>query len=249
VADDFRRYDITIEKSLRLAFSCDAEYRAREHVFHQISCGAPVGTGSITMAGEAKVFGSRRYALEITAAKVPAAALGALARRVKKDLPDDLALEGNLQGQVSISADAESGKSPRAQGRAEIAGLRVSSASGKAELGPVTIPINIATVASSDARANTRTPRGIHAEFGPFALERHAGAASVRGWADRSGYDFSVLGDADIGRSLRIGQMFGLRALRTAAEGTAQLDLQIGGSWAAQNGVAGFGTSQVVGSV
>ena len=250
VADDFRRYDITIEKSLRLALRCDAEYRAREHVFRQISCGAPVGTGSVTIAGEAKIFGNHRYELGITAAKVPAAAIGALARRVKKDLPDDLTLEGSLQGQVSISANADSGEGPRAEGHAEIVGLRVSSDSGKTELGPLTIPIMMATSASDSARnrAPAQTPRGIHAEFGPFVLEHHAGGATVRGWADHSGYDFSVLGDAEVGRSLRVARMFGLRALRTTAEGTAQLDLQIGGLWAAQNGVAGFGASQVTGS-
>ena len=250
LADDFRRYDITIEKSLRLALRCDAEYRAREHVFHEISCGAPVGAGSITIAGEARIFGSHRYALDVTAAKVPAAAIGALARRVKKDLPDDLALEGNLQGELSISANAESGMGPGAEGHAEIVGLRVSSASGKTELGPLTIPITMATASSDSARnrATARTPRGIHAELGPFALEHHPGAATVRGWADRLGYGFSVLGDADVGRSLRVARMFGLRALHTTAEGTAQLDLQIAGSWAAQNGVAGFGASQVTGS-
>ena len=250
LADDFRRSDITIDKSLRLALRCEAEYRAREHVFREISCGAPVGTGSITITGEARLFGNYWYALNATAAKVPATAIGALARRVKKDLPDDLALEGNLQGQISISANAETGKGPRAEGRAEIVGLRVSSASGKAELGPLTIPIMLAT-ASSDSgrdRATAQMPWGIHAEVGPFVLERHAGAATVRGWADRSGYSFSVLGDAEVGRTLRVARLFGLHALRTTAEGTAQLDLHIGGSWAAQNGVAGFGASQVTGS-
>jgi hypothetical protein len=250
LADDFRRYDITIEKSLRLAVGCDAEYNAQERAFHQIACSAPVGPGSVTIAGEAKLFGNRRYALDVTAAKVPASAIGALARRVKKDLPDDLALEGNLQGQVSISGNTESGVGPRAEGHGEIAGLRVSSASGKAELGPVTIPINVATTVSDSRRggAKTQTPRGIHAEFGPFVLEHRAGAASVHGWADRWGYDFNVQGDAEVGRSLRVARLFGLRTVRSQAEGTAQLDLQIGGSWAAENGVAGFGSSQVTGS-
>jgi hypothetical protein len=74
------------------------------------------------------------------------------------------------------------------------------------------------------------------------------GAATVRGWADRWGYGVNLLGDADVGRTLRMARLFGLRALRTPAEGTAQLDLRIGGPWAAENGIAGFAGPQVTGS-
>jgi hypothetical protein len=57
-----------------------------------------------------------------------------------------------------------------------------------------------------------------------------------------------MLGDADVGRTLRMARMFGLHALRTTADGTAQLDLRIGGPWAAENGIAGFAAAQVTGS-
>jgi hypothetical protein len=42
--------------------------------------------------------------------------------------------------------------------------------------------------------------------------------------------------------------MFGLRSLRATAEGTAQMNLQISGSWAAGNGLAGFASPQITGS-
>lgn len=247
LADDFRRYDITIDKSLRLALRCDAEYKSQEREFHGITCNAPVGDGSVTIAGGARISGDRRIALDVSAENVPATAIGALARHVKKELPDDLAIDGDLQGQLSISAKVGGGF--RVEAHAEIAGLRVSSPSEKAELGPVTIPVILAP-ATAGTPARPRSSQGMHAEFGPFSLERgRPNAAIVRGWADRLGYGFTVSGDADVGRTLRVARMFGLRALRATVEGTASLNLQIGGTWLAQNGIAGFATPQVTGTV
>ena len=251
LADDFRRYDITSEKSLRLAGRCDAEYNAQEHEFPQVACIAPVGAGSITITGEARLSGNHPYVFDVAVENVPASALGALAKRAKQDVPEDLMLEGRLEGQLSLAANTSSGGVPRVAGHAEIVGLRASSESEKVELGPVTIPIVVTTVWQGAARGRVkiRPYRGAHVDFGPFALERgRVGAATVRGWADRWGYGVNLLGDADIGRTLRLARMFGLHALRTTADGTAQLDLRVGGPWAAENGIAGFAGPQVTGS-
>jgi hypothetical protein len=103
--------------------------------------------------------------------------------------------------------------------------------------------------ASPGNRPSSRSFQGIHADFGPFPLERgRAGGASVRGWADRSSYAFNTAGDVEVGRALRLARMFGLRSLHTTAEGTAQMNLQIAGTWAAENGVAGFASPQITGS-
>jgi autotransporter translocation and assembly factor TamB len=247
LADDFRRYDIAGGESLHLAAHCDGEYIAHEHAFQPIACTAPVGTGLITLAGRVGFPCNWQYALDLTAHDVPSSAIAALAEHVKKDLPDDLTLEGSLNGQLSTSADLPIGTKPHMEGKAEITGLRLSSASEKVDFGPVTLPIVIGV--SPEARGTFRSFQRIHAEFGPFPLERgRAGGATVRGWADRSGYAFSASGDAEIGRSLRLARMFGLRSLRATAEGTAQMNLQISGSWAAGNGLAGFASPQITGS-
>jgi len=247
LADDFRRYDIAGGKSLRLAAHCDVEYSAHERAFHQIACNAPVGTGLITLAGEAGFPGNSRYSLDLTAHEVPASAIAALAQHVKKDLPEDLTLEGSLNGRLSISANSATGTKPHTEGEAEIAGLRVSSASEKGDFGPVTLPIIVG--AQPGVHAGSRSFQGTHAEFGPFPLERgRIGGATIRGWADRSSYGFNASGDAEVGRSLRVARMFGLRSLQTTAEGTAQINLQIAGSWAAANGLAGFASPQITGS-
>jgi AsmA protein len=247
LADDFRRYDIASGKSLRLAAHCDGEYTAHEHGFHQIACSAPVGTGSITVAGDTGFPGNSRYALNLTAHDVPASAMAALAQHAKKDLPEDLTLEGSVNGQLSISAESSVGPKYRTEGKAEIAALRVSSASEKVDFGPITLPIVIG--AAPGPRASAQSFQGIRAEFGPFALERgRAGGATVRGWAGRFGYAFTTLGDADVGRTLRLARMFGLRSLHTTAEGAVQMNLQVAGSWAAGDGLSGFASPQITGS-
>ncbi|HXJ88674.1 MAG TPA: AsmA family protein [Candidatus Binatia bacterium] len=245
LAEDFRRYDIPSDNPLRLAAGCEAEYSTHEHKVNAISCSAPVGTGLITLAGEASLPVGSQYLLKIVVDEVPASAIGALARHVKKDLPDDLSLEGSLRGELSYSANAGTDGSSHVGGQGQITGLRISSALEKVDLGPANIPI---VVTGPKLRARSSSVQGIHAEFGPFALERGRTGAIVRGWADRSGYDFNVLGDAEIGKTLHLARVFGLRSLRTTAEGTAQLNLQIGGPWVSGNGLAGFASPEITGS-
>jgi AsmA protein len=250
-ADDFRRYDIASGASVRLAGRCDGEYNTQEHEFHRIACLAPVGAGLLTITGDAGTPGRHKYHLTVTAQDLPASAIGALARRAKKDLPEDLLLEGTLQGKLTVSENAATGAQSHVEGHGEIAGLRLSSTSEKVELGPVTIPLVLTGATGSISRDRLRTQSARHAqlELGPFALDRaRAGGVTVRGFLDRSGYSFSIFGDAEVGRTLRLARTFGIRTLNSAAEGSAQLNLQIAGSWMGQGGTAAFAGPQVIGS-
>src|SRR5579863_1125450 len=69
--DDFRRYDITSGNALRLAARCDGEYSVVSHEFHQVLCGAPVGNGLLTLAGDIGLPGSGRYSVTVKAENVP----------------------------------------------------------------------------------------------------------------------------------------------------------------------------------
>ncbi len=250
-ADDFRRYDITSGTSLRLAGRCDAEYSAQEHEFRRIACMAPVGAGLLTITGNAGTPGRHKYHLTVSAQDLPASAIGALARRAKKDLPEDLLLEGTLGGKLTVSENAATGVQSHIEAHGEIAGLRLSSTSEKVELGPVTIPIILTASTASISKDRLRTQSARHAQFelGPFALDRaRAGGVAVRGLLDRSGYSFTILGDAEVGRTLRVARVFGLHTLNSAAEGSAQLNLQIAGSWMGLGGTAAFAGPQVTGS-
>ena len=251
-ADDFRRYDITSGRALRLAGQCDFEYSTHNHEFLNILCNAPVGIGVLTVTGNAGLPGSHRYSMIVTAERIPASALGAIAARAKKNLPEDLAVEGTFRGTFSMSEDATSGSKPQFRGHGEIAGLRVASDSEKAELGPETVSLLLTNAAGSPAahgRSGMRLSEGAEIEIGPIPVEHaRAGGASLRGWVNRSGYAYTILGDAELGRSLHLARMFGLPALSAGAEGTAQMNLQIAGSWPGQSGPTGFAGPQVTGS-
>jgi hypothetical protein len=200
----------------------------------------------LKVEGSAGLPGSHRYALTITAEKVPAMALGVVAQRVKQNLPDDLAVEGTLHGKFTLTARSDADSKPQFDGRGEIMDFRASSTSENVKLGPETLPLvltNSALAGRGGAVSSRHLAEEPRIEFGPFALEPgRIGAATVRGWVARSGYSLVAVGDAEAGRTLKIARMFGIPALATTADGLAQLNLQIAGTW------AGFSGAQVMGS-
>jgi uncharacterized protein involved in outer membrane biogenesis len=257
---DFRRYDIASGQPLRLAGHCDGQYSSVSHAFHEVICNAPVGTGLITLKGGMGFPGSGNHGLVLTAERVPASAMVAVASRAKKNLPEDLAAGGTAHGTFSIKRDAATAQL-RVEGRGEIFDFRLSSAANKAEIGPETVPFVLTSVNLSARAAprravhrsvpGMRVPDGPRLEFGPFpaGIER-AIAPTVRGWVSRAGYNISVTGESEIGKALRVTRMFGIPALQATAEGTAQVDLQIGGGWAGRGNWAasGFPAAQLTGT-
>ena len=256
---DFRRYDITSGKALRLAAHCDSEYSSLDHAFQQILCGAPVGTGLITLKGNAGLPGSHNYDLAISAENVPASAAAILAQRAKSNLPDDLVADGTLSGALRIAHKAGAASKLQFEGRGEIANFRLTSAGNKADIATDILPFFL-TARNSAAGPQTthnktpamRVPEGPRVEFGPVALAIGRNASpTARGWFNRNGYGVSVAGEAAIPKALRIARMIGIPALQSSStEGTAQIDLQIAGSWAARGkGVAsGFSAPQLTGT-
>jgi hypothetical protein len=255
---DFRRYDITSGQALTLAGHCDGHYGSPEHVFHEIDCTAPVGSGEITLKGNVGLPGSHYYELALTAENVPASSGVILAQRAKKNLPDDLMAGGTIHGRVSIERGRSQIAQLRLDGKGEIDGFRLASAANKAAIGPETIPFAF-TSGDRDGSVGTKkltlhksaySPGGTALEFGPFPVATGRGAAAtVRGWIGRTGYDISVSGEAQIDKALQVARMFGLPALKTTTEGTADLDLQVAGAWAgwAQGNQSGFAGPPVTG--
>jgi len=235
---DFRRYDITNGDALRMAVHCDGQYSSPDHAFHEVLCNAPVGSGRITLKGNLGLPGSHRYGLVLTAEDVPASAAVALIRRGKKNLPDDLTASGMVRGTFTIDEGAAT--KSRFEGRGEIADFGLASVVDNAEIGPESIPF---AFVSGDARelgraahkniAVLRFPAGPHLEFGPFpvAIGRAAAAPTARGWVSRAGYGIALVGEADAAKALRASRMLGLPVLNASADGVAQLDLQVAGTW------------------
>lgn len=245
--DDFRRYDITSGNALLLAARCDGEYISVTHEFHEITCTAPVREGSLTLTGRVGLPGSQRYSIAVKADDVPAIAVVALAERAKKNIPDDLVAAGTLKGTALIEHGAPDSSS-RFRGSGEIAGFRLSSANTKIDLGPTTVPFQLV---DDSIRMRDRSPkghvvglafpRGAHVEFGPVILSATRNSASLRGWLNRSSYSFSVYGETGIAQALRMARVAGIPAPVVNPEGSAQLNLQIAGSW------VGFGDELGVG--
>lgn len=253
---DFRRYDITSGEAMHLGAHCDAQYSSVDHILHEIMCTAPVGSGMISLKGDSGLPGSHRYGLVLTAQDVPAGAALALAQRAKKNLPEDLIAGGTVRGSLTI--DERAASAFRFEGRGEIADLHLISALNKAEIGPELIPFVFTTGEDSVSRKQAgrkgpvmRMPAGPHLEFGPFpvGIGRGAGPTAL-GWVNRSGYSIAVAGEAEISKALRASRLFGLPSLNATAEGLAQLDIQIAGSWPGWSDAthAGFFGPQVTGS-
>ena len=181
----------------------------------------------------------------------------------KNNLPQDLAASGTISGNFSFERNASKART-RFEGRGEVSEFRMTSETYKAELGPETIPFALiagdsdagSAVNNSGRKAapGMHNPQGRHVEFGPFPLafpsKGHAASATVRGWANLTGCDFSVIGETEVGKTLRAARLFGIPSQQAAAEGSALVDLQIAGAWVANgNGkAAGFAGPQITGT-
>jgi AsmA family/AsmA-like C-terminal region len=259
---DFRRYDIQTGSALRLAGHCDGQFSSINQQFHEVVCTAPVGNGLIALKGNAGLPGSGTYQLVLMAENLPASAAMALAQRAKNNLPQDLVATGTISGDFSFERDASKAHA-RFEGRGEVSEFRLASETYKAEVGPETIPFTLiggdspgrsAKHSQRKSAPGMHDPQGPYLEFGPFPLAYpaagHAASATVRGWVSPAGCDFSVIGETEVGRTLRAARLFGIPSQQAAVEGSALVDLQIAGSWAGNGSgrAAGFASPQVTGT-
>jgi hypothetical protein len=254
--DDFRRFDITSGKALRLAAHCDGEYSSETYGFHDVRCSAPIGDGGLTLTGDIGGPGSRRYSISLKAENIPAKAALSLVERAKKNIPDDLAADGTLKGTISVEQNVEAGTPFRFHGLGEIADLRLSSATIKAEIGPETVPFVFAdeSVKASGLRKQKNRlgvmfPKESHLEIGPVQLNR-SGGLTAAGWMTGRSYSLSLVGEGEVARALRLARIVGLPTPAVITEGSAQLNLQVAGSWVGLGGELGiaFPAPQVTGT-
>ena len=175
---------------------------------------------------------------------LPANALVALAQHAKKNLPEDLDAVGEVRGSATMRRDGTA-EAPEFSGSGEVTHLHVRSASSKAEVEAGTVPFVLATANLEKGlplpMARPAAPRRTDArlavlQFGPFSLGQAQASGrgappTVRGWFDLSEYGMTVIGDADVARTLRMAKLAGFPAIASTAEGQAQIDLQIAGTW------------------
>jgi AsmA family/AsmA-like C-terminal region len=262
--EDFHRYDISSVVGLRLAAHCDGKYSSADGMMREIFCSGPAGGGMITLHGDAGWRGGRNMSLALNVENVPVESVAQLARRAKKDLPMDLVATGRVQANFTVREEIASLHGLDFAGRGEIANLRLQSSSSKVEMTPGNVPfaLNSATGGAYDPyRGRWGRQSGASAlpalgelgiEFGPISVPLGRSApAQARGWVGPSGYAITVRGDGEVSHALRAAGLFGLPAPKSNAEGTAQLNLQIAGSWAenASGNSSAFALPKVTGTV
>ena len=259
LVQNFHRYDITGSEGVRLATHCDGEYHSAEAVMHEIICSSPVGSGMITLRGDAGLPAVHKLNLRLKVESVPVSSVAQLARRAKKDLPADLASTGRVDGDFAVTE--EPGSRSEFQGRGQIINLRLQSANTKVEFAAASIPFAMSSQPNAHARSRKNrlldadvlpAPGNLYVEFGPFpvALGRPA-PAEARGWVARSGYGMVVRGDAEVSHALRLAGLLGLPAVKANAEGAATMNLQIAGIWTGNASAtpSGFSLPEVTGTV
>jgi hypothetical protein len=253
--DDFRRYDISTDKSMRLAALCNGHYSSTDHIFSGLACHAPVGDGEIALKGSiAPMPGVRAYDLTMVARNLPLQPLLELARRVKKNLPADMVAAGKLDGNVTLRRAASAAqREPVWQGGGALLALNVRSPRTNTTLGLDRIPFAISSNSrganlgnSESGSASLPLKTEAHVDVGPFNLALgKATAAAVRGQVSRSGYNFLVQGDAEVQRLLEVARTIGLPAPQSTANGDARVNLHVGGSWSGFAAAVVTGTAQL----
>jgi AsmA family/AsmA-like C-terminal region len=259
---NFHRYDISTSEGLGLMSHCDGKYSSGEGMMREIFCSGPVGSGMITLHGEAGRPGTHRLDLALNVENIPVSSVAQLARRAKKSLPADLMGTGSVQGNFTVKEDGASTLGPEFRGRGEVTNLRVRSASTKAELALESLPFVLSSGRDDAEVLSTRkfgrkldaevlpVPDELHISYGPFpvALGRPV-PAQARGWVGRSGYAMVVRGDGEVSHTLRMAGLLGLQAMKASVEGEAQMDLQIAGVWAGSGAETTFVLPRVTGTV
>lgn len=242
---DFRRYDIFGSGNLRLAGQCSGRYSSLDHILSDISCNAPVSDGAVTLAGSIYgPFSSRSYNLAVTAHQLPIQSLVALARHAKQGMADDLIAAGRLNGNLKLERIVDARKSGLVcEGRGEASGVELESKFNKTQLLLGNIPL---VVSAAGTKSAARVSPETRLDIGPFnlALGRVA-PAIVRGWVSRSGYGFAIQGDAQLQRLLQVARTVGIPAQQPNAEGQANVDLQIAGSWSGFTAPRAIGKAQL----
>jgi hypothetical protein len=246
--DDFRRYDIVASNALRLAASCSAHYSSIEHAVSNIVCQSPLSEGTVILAGSIhSPTGPRAYDLALLAQDVPLQPLISLARRAKRDLPDDLTGQGVLNGEFSLQTVRDAGGEHLAwSGGGGIEDVRLTSAALQGSLSSERIPFALVSGAVHSGLRRVQGPNSLtrsRLDIGPFAIGLgESSMTTVSGWSDSQSYDFRVQGESQVARLLSSAKIVGLRAPRWTVDGTAELRLDIAGKW------ADFATPTVSGS-
>ena len=258
VIGDFHRYDILGSGTVELAGQCAGRYSTASQTLSDINCVAPVGDGMVTLGGDLSGWpGAYGYHLELGAQNVPVPSLAALLRHAKRDIPEDITAAGKLNAHCRINRkNGDGAGSATWEGHGEATNFRLASAITKTEVVVDRIPFTASSPGEALAGAKLAGRKTTHetsapdaaarVEVGPFALPLGKPTpARVDGWVSRVGYNFNLVGDAQVQRVLLLARTLGLPVSSTAADGIAKVDLQLAGNWSGFAAPRATGTAQL----
>ncbi|HXP46147.1 MAG TPA: AsmA family protein [Terriglobales bacterium] len=239
--DDFRRYDISLPDTLRLAANCTAQYRWQAQELSQLDC--RMQDGELALRGSITgVMGLQRFDLALVAEQLPMAELARLARHAKFALPPDLTAAGALDAEFAYRTGpdqqgwAGAGSTSDFVLRSGVLGQELKLGAIKFEVAPEKAkaqPKSVGRRRSDRAAASAVDGgAGLRLVLAPFPVPLGGTApATVRASFSATDYNLGVEGDAELQRLFRVARGLGLRAPALGASGSAKLDLQIAGNW------------------
>jgi hypothetical protein len=240
---DFRRYDISRGDASDLNASCSGELNVSANLLQKTECHLPLDGGLLSAQGSLHGLRYPRYDLNVAVENLGVDSVLKLARRAKRDLPDDLAAKGTISASFhgSRMTDAPS----TWIGNLVVNGLVIHSAVLGKDLA-----VNKAMAAVNTAQAAIQPRRRGHSAVAsppvralvvqPFDLPLGAATpATVDGTLDDERVALHVKGDATLERLQQFVRAVGVGAPKLALVGPAAIDLVIGGNWMASPEVTG----------
>jgi hypothetical protein len=244
---DFRRFDIS-SGDANLNATCAGELNVSASLLQNTSCRLPLEGGLLSVKGTLRGLRFPRYDLAITAESLGANALLNLARRAKRDLPEDITAKGTIS--ASFHARRMTEAPSQWIGNLVVNGLVVHSAVLGKDLA-----INKAIAMANTEEVREPRHRGHSAiTIAPvraLVLQRFdlpLGAdtpATVEGQLDDERFELRVKGDATLERLQQFARAIGVGVPKIALAGPAAIDLVIGGKWTTFESPEVTGTAQL----
>ena len=261
----FRRYDISDNRNVNLAATCNARYSATTLSLADLLCESPVNKGILRLQGSAGAMTwPPAYELTFAAEKVPLASMLELFHEAKQQLPADLRATGLLNAEFRA---VRNGSEPaQLTGKGAAVDVRLLSNVGKDTVALGDVPLTLVqdlrccrsdnrsarstkrttTNASAVGNGKDTEPAEAHLLIGPGSLVVSSAAPmNAGGWISATGYRFFLRGDVELKNLFRLETAFGLPSARPAAEGDARLDVSVSGNWKGLAAPNALGTVQL----
>ena len=270
--DNFRRYDIVMTPSLRLAASCAGRLSRSQRKVSELECSSPAQDSALLLRGAVTFSRPAAYDLKLTTANFPAQRLVEVLRGVKKGLPDDLAASGTVTTDLSFHADGSGESDWSGSGTAEGLVLRtdvLQTKEGFTTLRLGTVPFRAIAIPPASARQKAQPAKTQNAkasplpgnalEVGPITVDLakvdlprqdlakigipKEQPADFDAWFSTAGYNLTLSGEGTIQRLLQIARASAVTAIHPALEGAAAFDWKAEGYW------TGFASPQTTGTI